>query len=83
MKELVHKYGITKWLIPSVWPETFSYTTHEALATGMPVYCFDIGAQAEAVKLAPNGVAMKARPDETAAILTELLQPNSEIRDAI
>ncbi len=47
---LVARYGISAWLIPSVWPETFSFTTHEALATGLPVYCFDLGAQADAVR---------------------------------
>ncbi|MBK5932938.1 GT2 family glycosyltransferase [Rhodovulum imhoffii] len=46
---LTRRYGIARWLIPSIWPETFSYTTQEALATGLPVYCFDLGAQAEAV----------------------------------
>ena len=55
---LVARYGITDWLIPSVWPETFSYTTHEALATGMPVYAFGIGAQGEAVAKAANGHAV-------------------------
>ena len=49
---LIKRYGISKWLIPSIWPETFSYTTHEALATGLPVWCFDLGAQGEAVKKA-------------------------------
>lgn len=47
--DLIAKYGITDWLIPSVWPETFSYTTHEAIATGLPVWSFDLGAQGEAV----------------------------------
>ena len=46
---LVARYRISGWLIPSVWPETFSFTTHEALATGMPVFAFDLGAQGEAV----------------------------------
>ncbi|KIN62716.1 Glycosyl transferase family 2 [Sulfitobacter noctilucicola] len=46
---LVKRYGITCWLIPSIWPETFSYTTHEALATGLPVWCFDLGAPADIV----------------------------------
>ncbi|MER5173958.1 glycosyltransferase [Thioclava kandeliae] len=46
---LAENYGIDCWLIPSIWPETFSFTTHEALATGLPVWCFDLGAQAEAV----------------------------------
>lgn len=49
---LVARYGITCWLIPSVWPETFSFTTHEALATGLPVLCLDLGGQADAVRAA-------------------------------
>jgi GT2 family glycosyltransferase len=49
LPDLVRRYGITMWLIPSVWPESFSFTTHEAIATGLPVWCFDLGAQAEAV----------------------------------
>ncbi|MEO1554800.1 MAG: glycosyltransferase [Pseudomonadota bacterium] len=49
---LVARYGITCWLIPSIWPETFSFTTHEALATGMPVFAFNLGAQGEAVSRA-------------------------------
>ena len=46
---LVARYGISAWFIPSVWPETFSFTTHEALATGLPILAFDLGAQGEAV----------------------------------
>jgi glycosyltransferase involved in cell wall biosynthesis len=52
---LAQRYGITDWLIPSIWPETFSFTTREALATGLPVFAFAIGAQGEAVAAAPNG----------------------------
>lgn len=46
---LAARYGVTCWLVPSIWPETFSYTTHEALSTGLPVLAFDLGAQGEAV----------------------------------
>lgn len=49
---LVARYGISAWLIPSIWPETFSFTTHEVLATGMPVFAFDLGAQGEALRAA-------------------------------
>lgn len=52
---LVARYGIRVWLIPSIWPETYSFTTHEALATGMPVFAFDLGAQGDAVRVAANG----------------------------
>jgi len=55
LAKLVGEFQITDWLIPSIWPETFSYTTHEALATGLPTFAFDIGAQGEAVEEAPNG----------------------------
>ena len=56
---LARLYGVTHWLVPSLWPETFSYTTHEALLTGLPVLAFDIGAQGDAVRQAPNGVALR------------------------
>ena len=46
---LVARYGVSCWLIPSIWPETFSFTTHEALSTGLPVFAFDLGAQGRAV----------------------------------
>lgn len=55
LPEIAARYGISDWLVPSIWPETFSYTTHEALATGLPVHVFDIGAQGEAVARAENG----------------------------
>ena len=56
--DLARKYGIDRWLIPSIWPETFSYTTHEALATGLPVFAFDLGGQGDAVRGAPNGIPL-------------------------
>ncbi|NDV02629.1 glycosyltransferase [Pseudoroseicyclus tamaricis] len=61
---LVERYGITEWFIPSIWPETFSYTTHEALATGLPVWAFSLGAQGAAVGKAPNGRLIPFPADE-------------------
>ncbi|WP_435165158.1 glycosyltransferase [Falsirhodobacter sp. 1013] len=71
---LVQRYGIGRWLIPSIWPETFSFTTHEALATGLPVFCFDLGAQGEAVGAAPNGrlVPFHGQKDLAAAVMEAL-----------
>ncbi|MGB0659297.1 MAG: glycosyltransferase [Mangrovicoccus sp.] len=78
---LAHKYNITNWLIPSIWPETFSYTTHEVLATGMPVACFNLGAQAEVVKSADYGtiIPLGAAPED---IINLILQP-AELEQAI
>ena len=61
--DLARHYGVTHWLIPSIWPETFSFTTHEAIATGLPVMAFDIGAQGDAVRAAPNGIPLPYDPD--------------------
>lgn len=57
---LVARYGISAWLIPSIWPETFSFTTHEAIATGLPVFCFDLGGQADALHAAIAAKGPKA-----------------------
>jgi GT2 family glycosyltransferase len=71
---LVVRYGISGWLIPSIWPETFSFTTHEALITGMPVISFDLGAQGDAVRAAvargaPGGVLPVEQGLDAQAIL--------------
>jgi|TARA_R110000850_G_scaffold96815_1_gene202194 GT2 family glycosyltransferase len=56
--KIAGQYDLTDWLVPSVWPETFSFTTHEALATGLNTHAFAIGAQGEAVAKAENGYAV-------------------------
>jgi glycosyltransferase involved in cell wall biosynthesis len=74
LPSLVARYGISCWVIPSIWPETFSYTTHEALATGLPVFVFDLGAQAGAAERAVNGHVVRFGEPESRA---------GEILDAI
>lgn len=46
---LLNNYGIHLVLMLSIWPETFSYVTHELITLGVPVLSFDIGAQGDAV----------------------------------
>ena len=64
LPKMLSSPGVTAWLMPSVWPETFSFTTHEMLATGLPVMAFDLGAQGEAVREAPNGHIVEPDPRE-------------------
>ncbi len=66
--KLARRYDVGLWLVPSICPETFSFATHEALATGLPVLAFDLGAQGEAVRHAPNGHAIAARPEDVATL---------------
>ncbi|MBB2971421.1 glycosyltransferase [Mesorhizobium sp. RMAD-H1] len=61
------------WLMPSIWPETFSYSIHEMLATGLPVFSFSLGAQAGAVTKSGNGHILKAAPDQPHEVLNEIL----------
>lgn len=53
---LIEEEKIDLIIIPSICPETFSYTTSEAIQLGIPVACFDLGAQAEKVKLYKKGI---------------------------
>ncbi|KEO53533.1 glycosyltransferase [Thioclava pacifica] len=83
LPRLMARYGISAWLIPSIWPETFSYTTHEALATGLPVACFDLGAQAEAVRAAgAQGVVLPLPEGQGSIDLSPLLARIEPMRDA-
>ena len=47
---LVESHGINVVLFPSIWPETFSYVVGEAMALGLPIVAFDIGAPAERLR---------------------------------
>jgi GT2 family glycosyltransferase/glycosyltransferase involved in cell wall biosynthesis len=80
LHRLVRRYDIGCWVIPSVWPETFSYTTHEALASGLPVFVFDVGAQAEAARKSVNGHVVRfgdpsARADDLLDAIYEVKNP--------
>ena len=61
LPHLVARHGIGAWLIPSIWPETFSYVTQESLATGLPCIGFDLGGQGEALRRAENGHVVSLR----------------------
>lgn len=50
LPDIIEERMIDLIIIPSICPETFSYTTSEAMQLNIPVACFDIGAQAEKVK---------------------------------
>ena len=70
LPKIVEKRKIDIFLIPSVWPETFSYTTGEVMAMGYPVIVFDMGAPAERVREYEKGyVVNKVSADSVCEIL--------------
>lgn len=70
LPEILERNRIDVVLIPSIWPETFSYTTSEAMYMGLPVACFNIGAQAEKIKLYEKGIII---PDISAESALETI----------
>lgn len=78
---LARDYALDCWLMPSIWPETFSYAVKECLATGLPVVGFDLGAQGESLRAAENGIVVPPDTDLTPALLAGLLSgPGSGAR---
>lgn len=58
LPDILEKEKIDIVFIPSVWPETFSHTTGEAIKTGIPVCCYNLGGQAEQVKKYKKGLVL-------------------------
>lgn len=58
LASIVEELEIDMIIIPSIWAETFSYTTSEAIKLQLPVACFDYGAQAEKVKSYSKGLIL-------------------------
>jgi glycosyltransferase involved in cell wall biosynthesis len=50
LPEIINREGINVILMPTVVPETFSYTISEAIKMGLPIVAFDIGAQGTRLK---------------------------------
>ena len=49
LPQIIQEHQIDIFLIPSVCPETFSYTTHEIILMELPIMVFNLGAPAERV----------------------------------
>lgn len=56
--EILNSKHINCFLMPSICPETFSYATHEMIATNLPVIAFNIGAQGQFVNEYKYGITV-------------------------
>lgn len=72
--KLTLKHDIDTFLIPSIWPETFSYTTEEIMKMNMPIMCFNIGAPAERVGRYEKGTVVSEMSGK--AVLDTILEKN-------
>ncbi len=62
---LMEEYEIDLVFIPSIWPETFSYTTEEAIQMWMPVAVFNLGAPAERASVYNKGIVIDEMDPES------------------
>lgn len=70
LPRLTMQEDIDVFLIPSIWPETFSYTTSEIMSMNMPVAVFPIGAPVERVQHYAKGLVISKADTET--IISEI-----------
>ena len=70
LPSLINKHEIDIFFIPSIWPETFSYTTEEIMQMNFPLAVFNLGAPAERTKQYSKGLIISSIEAETA--LTEI-----------
>lgn len=49
LPRMIMEHSVNMLLIPSIWPETFSYLTSEIIMMKVPLLVFDLGAQGEKV----------------------------------
>jgi GT2 family glycosyltransferase len=60
LPNLIEGKNIGIFLIPSIWPETYSYTTDEVMQLGFPLAVFDLGAPAERVRKYHKGLILNS-----------------------
>lgn len=72
LPDILEKNKIDLVLIPSIWAETFSYTTSEAISMNVPVACFNLGGQADQVSVYPKGLILELS-DSSDIVLDKIL----------
>lgn len=72
LPNILEQHNVDLILIPSIWAETFSYTTSEAIAMNVPVACFNLGGQADQVSVYPKGLILELS-DRTDASLDKII----------
>lgn len=72
LPNIIEQHNVDLILIPSIWAETFSYTTSEAIAMNVSVACFNLGGQADQVSVYPKGLILELS-DSSDIVLDKIL----------
>lgn len=82
LPEILTYRGINVILMPAIVPETFSYTISEAMAMGLPIVAFDIGAQGNRIKQYELGevVPLGSSPEVIMSAIQFIFKKAKELR---
>ena len=78
LPSLIYQHDIDLFFISSIYPETFSYTTQEAMEMGMPVACLPLGAPAERVARYEEGLVLSHT--DAQGVLQQLVEYGERVR---
>lgn len=72
---IIEREKVDAVLIPSIWPETFSFTTQEVIDMGLPLAVFDIGAPSDRVREYEKGLVLplESTPEQIIEAIRELV----------
>ncbi len=80
LPEIIQHYHVDLFFIPSIWPETFSYTAEEIMQMELPLMVFDLGAPAERVKMYDKGYIIdEVSADAVLRTVTKAQQDNTVV----
>lgn len=72
LRDILVREKVTHTILPSICPETFSYLVSELIQMQLPIFCFNIGAQAEKVSRYEKGVVC-SNIEEMSAQINQLV----------
>ena len=82
LPKILSTQGINVILMPSVIPETFSYTISEAMEMGLPIVAFDLGAQGNRIRQYELGktIPLGSSPEVILMAIQSVLKIAQELR---
>lgn len=82
---LVYQHDVDVVFIPSIWPETFSYTAEEAMQMNLPLVSFALGAPAERIKHYKKGMTLPldASPEELLSAIVKWGEEHSKMQKKV
>ncbi|WP_191663914.1 glycosyltransferase, partial [Bacillus pseudomycoides] len=82
LSDILAQNEIALVINPSICPETYSYTTSEAMLSGYPIITFDLGAPAERVEKYQCGwILDNMNSNEILNLLKNLLKNREQIHE--